>query len=180
MPRLFYLCLHKSFIVFYYDDTSSFRPSEGKIAMTKALQQIHPADFSGNLLRGIVWMAEELDSPQFLATLQLDSRAAHHAVVEVYEYLKSLGEYELMFATKLGDRLPVNDAWREMLRFELDITRSVYVVGWEHVIDIRGDELFDRMAYEGAVGTLELWLECAERFIRAYEAYLVQSRSTSE
>ncbi|MGB4768431.1 MAG: hypothetical protein WBP22_04180 [Candidatus Saccharimonas sp.] len=148
--------------------------------MTKALQQIRPVDFSANLLRGIAWLAEEWDCPQFLTTLRLESWAAHQAIVTVFEYLQSLGDYELQFVTTLSGPLLVNDAWRKMLEFETTVARSMYTVYDEYFIVIRGDELFDRMACSSAAGTIELWLECAKRFIHAYEACLVQARSASE
>lgn len=176
----YFLCLHELCIVIYYDSTSSAHPTEGKSTMTKALQQIRPVDFSANLLRGIAWLAEEWDCPQFLTALRLESRAAHQAMAKVCEYLEALGDYELQFVTTLSGPLLVNDAWRKMLEFETTVARSMYSVYDEYFIVIRGDDLFDRMACEGAVGTIELWLECAKRFIEAYEACLVQARSTSE
>ncbi len=138
--------------------------------MTKPRGQIHPVDFSGNLLRGIAWVAEEQDRPQLLTMLELDSRAAHRAVCDVYTYLESLCEYELMFDTTLSERWGVSHAWRKMIIDEERVLGTIYCIGHEFSIVIRSD-LDTQMQREGSVGTFDLWLECTERFLKAYEEY---------
>lgn len=128
-------------------------------------------DFSGNMLSGIVEIAKNHNCRDLLRGWYFNSPSAHRAAVAAYTYLEELDIFDLNFSIFLHGIYGESADWTRAITFELYTVRTIcqWVPDGDFEILSSMNDLVERMQRDGAVGTREIWMQCAQTFIHEYE-----------
>lgn len=94
---------------------------------------------------------------------------ADRAMVAVFEFLSGRGVFDLRFRLMLDELHGDCPDWAGIRRFGLGLYFRRWSPGGPCELLMSKDALDDMMRRESLPGTRELWLECADVFVEAYD-----------
>lgn len=134
-------------------------------------QDITLPDFSSGILRGIVAVVKGVDE---LRAWRLDDLRAHAAAAEVFRRLEYVHgcQYDLRFRIYTGADGRSGD-WATAVSNERYLYCTIQDLAGNGDYDIlpQVNDLMRWIHRDRAVGTVELWQQCARRFMHEYRAY---------